>query len=254
MVEAKAKGEADMNFLFTKNSLPLASAHGAKIGLAQIVACLLLAWCFLAWLPTAQARDIGAALKLGTPGFGGDITIGVNETLNTRVGINFLSLAFEDDEEDDDEADIELEIGLLSFPLLLDWHPRGGNFRISGGLVINQNELSAKTTEPGSVDLNDRDYFVDSFSMDITFNAVSPYLGIGYGNAVRDVDRRWRASVDFGVMFHGTPKVRGRATASNPAQQEALNRDLDIEIADVQDDFSSLKIYPVISFGISRRF
>ncbi len=215
--------------------------------------CLLLILCFSLASPVAWARDIGAALKVGTTGFGGDMTVELTDTFNARAGINFFSYAF-DEEEEGDDADMELEIGLQSFPLLLDWHPWGGNFRLSCGLVINRNELSVKTTEPGSVELNDRDYFVDSFKMDVTFNLISPYLGIGYGNAVRDVDRRWRAAMDLGVMFHGKPGVRGRATASNPAQQEALNQDLAIEVSDVRDDLSGVIIYPVLTFGISYRF
>ncbi len=194
----------------------------------------------------------GVSLKIGTTGFGGDLAVGVGERFNLRAGVNVFSLSADSEDEIDQET-IRLRLKLLTVPLLLDWHPFEGNFRLSAGVAFNNNEIKINA-EPGSViELNDREYAVDDMSMGVTFNQLSPYAGIGYGNSVRG-DSRLVFAFDLGLMFHGTPKLRTSATASNPAQQAALDRDLAIETDDFRDDLSSFKFYPVLTFGMSYRF
>ncbi len=208
----------------------------------------------LAHVVSAREIEIGSALKIGTTGFGADVTFGLVETMNLRAGLNMLSLSFdfEDDDDDADDDELTLNVKLQTLPLLLDWHPRRRNFRLSGGIVLNNNKLSFEA-DAGERDFNDVDYLVDSFDIDVTFNTISPYLGIGYGNAIRP-GGRWRFAFDFGVMLHGTPKVRGRAVATNPEQQERLNQDVDEELEEFRDEMKGFTFYPVLTLGLSYRF
>ncbi len=81
--------------------------------------------------------------------------------------------------------------------------------------MINQNEivLSADPNEP--IELEDTDYNIESMDGSIEFQTFSPYLGIGYGNAV--IPGRVHFTCDFGFMFHGAPQVTATAQATLPA-------------------------------------
>ena len=118
---------------------------------------------------------------------------------------------------------------------------------------MNNNELSLKARPGDQIEFNDEEYRVERFTLAVTFNQFSPYLGIGYGNAATG-GKRFVFACDFGLMFHGTPKVRARAVASDPSLQERLNRDLDAEIDDLRDDLKSFSIYPVLNVGVAYRF
>jgi len=197
--------------------------------------------------------DGGTSLKVGTTGIGADVTVGVSEKLNARVGISGFSKTFSPNGEEEDDENISIKLKLQTIPMLLDWHPRAGNFRTSIGFMLNNNKISLNAQPGDQLDFNDVDYRVDSFSLDLSFNQFAPYLGIGYGNAAKE-GRRFVFAFDLGVMFHGTPKVTAKAIASNPAQQSALDRDLEIEITDLRDDVKPFKFYPVLNLGMSYRF
>jgi hypothetical protein len=136
---------------------------------------------------------------------------------------------------------------------LLDIHPFGGGFRVSGGGMLNKNEIQLRANLDRTVEIDDQEFSLSDFKGEVTFEEMAPYLGIGYGNAV-GADGRWHFSCDFGVMFQGEPKVSASATASNPAIQPIVDEALDREVADLQDDANAFKYYPVISAGVSFRF
>ncbi len=200
-----------------------------------------------------SAADIGASLKFGSPGFGGDMTVDISEKVNLRTGLNYFSLTIVPEEERADSENITAELRLLTVPLLVDWHPFHGNFRLSAGLAWNGNKISASAKPGEELDFNDRAYMVADFYGEISFNRISPYLGFGYGNAVAG-DSRWTLSLDIGVFYHGEPQVDAHATAAHPALQPAMDRDLAKEVADLEDDLRPYRFYPVLTLGLSYRF
>ena len=197
---------------------------------------------------TATGTDFGASFKLGTTGIGSDVTMSYKENLNLRAGLSGFSRTFESDEDD-----ITGKVNLLTVPVLADWHPKGGNFRVSGGIFLNNNKLSLSAGAGETVEINDIEYQVDDFSADLTFNRISPYLGIGFSNVAIE-GRRLVFAFDLGVMFHGTPKLSARATASDPALQPELDRNLEIELEERREDVEPFKFYPVLTFGAMYRF
>lgn len=226
----------------------------ARVFSRKVVFPLCLGACFfLACRLPAGAVDMAVGLKAGTTGFGGDFTIAVCRLVNLRAAVNYLSFTIEPEFDPDEDENLTIGVNLLSVPLLIDWHALGGNFRLSAGLAFNDNNLFLEAEPGDSLDFNEVDYVVDDFRLDIDFNRFSPYFGIGYGNAVGS-GGRVKLALDMGFLYHGAPRARARATAANPALQEMLNRDLKLEVADLNNDISAFRFYPVLSIGLSCRF
>jgi hypothetical protein len=194
---------------------------------------------------------VGVSAKVGTQGLGADLTLDIIEQLNLRVGFNALSADF--DYDGDDDNTYLAEINLQTIPVMLDWHPFSGDFRITAGLVLNENEVTG-SVEPGEdFEFNDADYQLESLSAELSFDDMGTYIGIGFGDAANS-STRFNLTLDIGAMYHGTPELTATATASNAALQAELNRNLAIEVADANEDLESFKWYPVISVGLSYRF
>jgi len=189
----------------------------------------------------AQAGGLG--LRIGTTGVGADFGFEVAPTLGGRIGLSGGEFKTSVD-SDDVRYDAKLKLANLS--LLLDWSPLGP-FRISGGLVPNNNK----------VDVNGQSNANPAFTVSGTVkpeHSVAPYLGIGYGNV-------WTKGVNFyfdlGVMFQGSPKVALTATcgpAATPAQCSQAQNDVATEQQKLQDKLDKYKYYPVANIGITIGF
>ncbi|MEI6166862.1 MAG: hypothetical protein WCS52_06685 [bacterium] len=198
----------------------------------------------------ASAGGLGLTVKAGTLGAGLEATVGVNDYLGFRFGVNMMSAG---PSIERDEGTINTDLDWLSYGPLVDLHVFGGGFRVTGGALINKNKFNLKANLNDSVTLDGQAYDLSALSGQVTFSEWAPYLGFGYGNAV-GADGRWHFACDFGVMFQGEPKVEASATASDPALQPYVNQALAKEVADIQDDASAFQFYPVISVGVSYRF
>lgn len=196
------------------------------------------------------AGGVGATLKVGTLGLGLEATVGLNDYLGVRLGGNRASW---DGKRDADEGTVYWDVSLQTYDALLDIHPFAGGFRLSGGLMVNQNKINLRADLNEPVELGGQEYTLSDMNGEVTFNTTAPYAGLGYGNAVSR-DGRWHFSCDFGVMFQGSPKVDAHATASDPALQPMVDAALEREKAEVQEDADAYKYYPVIALGVSFRF
>lgn len=200
----------------------------------------------------AESGRFAVGGKVGTLGLGGEITAGITSNINTRVGINGFSYDYSGTEGD---VEYDIDLKLFSASLLLDWHPFGGGFRISGGLLINQNELDTQARPMTSYTIGNTTYTpaqVGTLRGSIDFNDMAPYAGIGWGNAVGK-DKKWGVTFDIGVVFQGSPKVSLTADgllASDPTFQANLKREED-ELQDALDEF---EYYPAIAIGITYKF
>jgi hypothetical protein len=203
-------------------------------------------------MPEAEgsAGGVGVTVKAGTLGAGLEATIGASDYLGFRFGANMMSAG---PSIERDEGSIKTDLDWLSYGALVDLHVFGSGFRVTGGGLINKNKFKLKADLKKSVTLDGQEFSLSDLNGQVTFSELAPYLGIGYGNAV-GADGHWHFACDFGVMFQGEPKVEASATASNPAIQPYVDEALAREVADIQDDASAFKFYPVISVGISYRF
>ena len=195
----------------------------------------------------AAADGFGLGVKAGTLGFGVEGTFGLSESVNLRAGVNSYSVTG-DETASDIRYDGKLELRTLA--LLLDWHPFAGTFRLTAGLMKNDNALRLTATPTASQTIGGTSYTpadIGTLSGDVTFKSTAPYAGIGWGNAARR--GRFGGVFEIGAMFQGKPKVSLRASGGLVSQA-----DLNAEAQEAQTDLDDFKIYPVISLGLSFRF
>jgi hypothetical protein len=212
-----------------------------------LVICLL-----LCGAPKARA-DVGLTFQGGTLGAGLNLTLPMWPQVQLRVGGNYFVYSFDRTYSSIDTHD-KLHLG--SGMGLLDWHPGGGGFRLSGGLLLNGNRIDVTGVPSGTVyDVNGTPYpasQVGTLSGDVKVNALAPYAGIGYGDAL-SAGSPWSVSVDLGAAYQGTPKLT--YTADGPlASDPTFNANLNAEAAQARHDLNNFKYYPVVSLGLSYRF
>lgn len=195
--------------------------------------------------------------KAGTLGLGVDLVGEIIPQLNGRVGIGDLGINVE---VSSDRIDYDGDVNLGGIPLLLDWYPAKSGFRLTGGLVINNNEvdLDAQSSDRDrTITIGDREFTVNDvgdIEGDVEFNDIAPYIGIGFGNHVKP-GRQWAFTVDLGIMFQGAGDVSLKANnASQAALDLGLNAQLEREEDDIQDEVDNFKVYPILQIGVSYQF
>ncbi len=221
----------------------------------RIVTCCSLVVCAAVGAPgMGCATDIAGGLKASSLGAGVEGTLGLSPALNLRVSANAFSYGATTYKSGNS---IAYDLNLLSFPVLLDWFPLGDDsgFRISSGVIINNNEYTANAEPAASYDLGGVEYSaaeVGSLNGGVTFGTFAPYVGIGWGNPFV-TDSRLSFSFDLGIAYEGDPEVSMTASgpiASDPTFQANLQRETD----DIKDEIDAFKYYPVVSVGIAYRF
>ena len=207
----------------------------------------------------AGSGDIAVGVKGGTLGLGGEVTVGITPALNARAGYNGYNY---NGSTSKNSINYDYKLSLGSFPVLLDWYPfKHSGFRLSPGVIFNNNKVSATGTSPQALSytIGGTTYTstqIGSLTGTIDLKKTVPYAGIGWGNAVGK-DSRFSFAFDLGVMFQGTPKVALNASNlqnNTPGDQSAIQSSIDKEIADLKDTTDHLKYYPVVSIGLAYKF
>lgn len=190
---------------------------------------------------------LSMGIKAGTTGIGVEAVYGLKDKWNVRGALNGLDYG-----KDFEEAGIDYDgdLRLRSASLIADWHVFDGTFRISAGAFINGNELAGKAD--GNLDIGN-DTYDARLQADIDWRRFAPYLGIGWGNSMKG--GRLSFSTDLGVMFTGSPTARltgeERTGLIDPS---VFEEDLRREEADLNDEISDFKYYPVVTVGVNYRF
>ncbi|HKV09260.1 MAG TPA: hypothetical protein VJ725_14040 [Thermoanaerobaculia bacterium] len=214
----------------------------------------------LAASPGAAQVALGA--KAGTLGAGAELTVGLSRQLNTRLGVNGFNYS-----ERREASDIEYdgEASLRTATALLDWHPGGRGFRLTGGVVYNDTEVTGSSLPPASgvYDLGGVPVPVSilgTLDAKADFDPVVPYVGLGWGNAVSE-GKKVGFFFDLGVIFQGeadvelTPNIpAGSPINTTPGARDALEILLSREEADLEDEAADYDLYPVVAIGLTYRF
>ena len=195
----------------------------------------------LAACGAAQAAGIG--IKAGTTGVGADVAFGVAPTLDARLGYSALNWGY--DVKTSSNVSYNGDVKLSNLNALLDFHPLGPVFRITGGVIFNANKYEATghpSTGPGSFNAK-----VESGK------SAAPYLGIGWGNVAGAGVNLY---ADLGVMFMGEPKATLSANCAGLTALECstLQSQTAAEQARLQDELKRFKAYPVLSIGVTIGF
>lgn len=191
----------------------------------------------------ALAADYGTVYtQLSTNGPGIGYAVSVAPNWAARGQVNVFKQSFSGNVGDfGSNSSLEIQINFNTVPLLADWYPGDGGFRVSGGVVFNNNKI----TIDGKGNVNNKPATVNA---EIKMSdAISPYLGIGYATRPKDA-KGFGFNYDLGLMFQN-PKVSMSATGSGVTQA-----DVDAQVATVQDAMNNLKVMPVFGIGISYSF
>lgn len=213
-----------------------------------------LAFSFAALLPGMAGADPGASfgLELGTLGFGGQFAVPLSGTISARAGLDIMNPGFESEM---DGISYDLDAALRWMPLILDYAPGGGGFRLSIGLVLSMNDISMRSISTQSVEIGGHTYAPEQFGTLLTTvdcRAAAPYLGMGFSRHLQEKER-FGVTLDLGAMFQGYSISLSHEGGSVPPELEAqLLADLAAESQVVQDDLNGkFGVFPVLRVGLS---
>lgn len=199
--------------------------------------------------PGLIAGPLGAAVTLqaGSLGFGVEVVKSIIPDLNARVGGNFFSYGIYQT-NDDYDVKYDASLKLQSFSVLADWHGLPAGFYLSAGAFINNNKVEASGVSTVSYVYGGSEYTPEELGdldVAVAFATISPYLGLGWGNAIKEPGR-FGFVFNIGALYHGSPNVDLIATGmiEPTAEQES----------DIESDIKDVRIFPVLSFGLSYSF
>lgn len=205
--------------------------------------------------PADEGHRADLAAVIGTEGIGGQVSwLFVPHALALRVGANGFNYTHD---LTSDNIHYVGKLKLSNQDVLVDWHPFAGWFRLSTGVVFDQNSLKLTgdaTDSGGSYEINGNTYSaaqVGTLSAAVKFRAAAPYLGIGWSDSSTQSGLHFVA--DVGVVAQGTPKASLSATGS-AASNAQFRSDLRQEQARLQDSLDAFRWYPVIQLGLGYRF
>ena len=189
----------------------------------------------------AQAAGIG--IRAGTTGIGADVAWDIAPAVSARVGYSALTWGYD---VNTSNASYKGDLKLSNLSGLLDFHPLGPVFRITGGVILNDNKYQATghpTVAPGN-----------SFNATVEpAHRAAPYLGIGWGNVSGAGVNLY---ADLGVMFMGSPKATLNAdcTGLTAAECSTLQSQVATEQVSLEDQLKRFKSYPVLNIGVTIGF
>jgi hypothetical protein len=202
-----------------------------------------------------QTNNFALGAGVGTTG------LSLNGTFQLSDNINFRGIyANYDFSENDTESGIayQFDIELDTFSLLLDWHPSADSgFRISLGGINNGTNFSAKTTQTsGNITVGNSTFLasdIGTINAKVDYDSFAPYIGIGWGNAVRQ-DQSLSFALDIGVIGMSDPNINLTSSGTNTTIQPALDAQLEVEKRELESSLDGFNLYPVINLSLAYRF
>jgi hypothetical protein len=210
----------------------------------------------LALSPAMAAAQSGprpfVSPTISTLGLGVEAGLRLNELVGVRLGGNWLQFGFDRQIE---EVDYEADATLGSIGTILDLHPFGGGFRVSGGARLNFNQADLTGRGEGTIEIDGQVFDAaeaGTIDGDVEFDTFAPYLGIGYGGSL--LGGALALTFDLGVLYQGSPDVSLTANAGSLADDPTFQAALANEEQDVEDDLEDFTLYPVIGLAATYRF
>ena len=207
----------------------------------------------------AHADGIAVGAKVSTLGIGPEITIGLTDAINIRLGANFFNM---DKTLTEGGNEFDFALKMSNYTAFADFHIFGGGFRLTGGAMNNKgNILSGIANSANNYDINGTSYTnveVGDLKGELRMGQdISPYLGLGWGNNIGGTSN-FSFNFDLGVFFTGVPKASltttGGTLASNAAANQILQDNLAREQDKILEDIKDFKYYPMVSISIAYRF
>jgi len=221
---------------------------------------------------TKPFSSVGIGVKIGLGGVGFDVaTPLIPGRLNVRGGAGFFSYTYNGTI---DNEPVAANLKLDNAEVMVDWFPFKGSFRLSAGTTVyNTTGLNGTVTvAPGSkITVGNDSYTSDPTNPLMgTVNAgfggkAVPRFTLGWGNMVAK-NHHIRFETEFGVEIIGTPTVAwtysGEACDNTTSGSNCANyatfssipgasADIANQTASLQSDVNSVKVFPILSFGLS---
>ena len=173
------------------------------------------------------------------------------------------------------------KLELANFGLLLDWHPFDNGFRVSGGAILNRNEINARATSE-TLNLGGTPYGRGEVDAKVDFRNFAPYLGVGYdggrgkkgfsffaeagamfqgkarltgkGNVMGTAGDLRNQRCDFTISRNGQANITGGAAVCMTMMADPLRDSIRQEHEKLNDKLKNFKVYPVVALGVIYRF
>lgn len=209
---------------------------------------LLVGLVFVHSLAGAQEHAISA--KAGLLGLGVEYAYSFGERVAVRGMLYGSSYSF-----DAIESGIDYEFGLDfdSLGVAVDLHPFTGPFRLSAGLLANDNSLNATSTPANNITVGNTVYTpseIGTLSASIGFDGTAPFVGIGWDWSR---SKRFGVSLELGLVKQGSPQAS--LSASSPLLGDpTFMSDLRAEELQLEESLDDLDVLPFASIGLSFRF
>jgi hypothetical protein len=206
--------------------------------------------CLLAALQSpAHAEGHAIGLKAGALGLGVEYTYSLNDRVAFRGGLNGSEFGF-----DEEESGITYDFDFVwdSLSLAVDFHPLKTAFRLTAGLLKNDNRLEALSRPTANITIGDTVYTpqqVGTLVGRASFDDAT-ILGLGWDWSRA---KRFGVSLDVGVLDQGDPTVTLRGVGpllGDPAFQA----DIASETAQLDDSLADFDVVPYLTLGFVFRF
>jgi hypothetical protein len=197
----------------------------------------------------AHAEGHAVGLKAGALGLGIEYAYDLNERISFRAGINGSQMGF-----DDEESGIAYDFDLVwdSVSVAVDFHPLESAFRLTAGLLGNDNRLDAASRPTGNVTIGNTVYTPQQAGTLLGRARFDDalFLGVGWDWSR---GKRFGMSFDLGVLDQGAPTVTLTGTGTlfgDPSFQE----DIAAERQELDDALADFDVVPYATLGFAFRF
>jgi len=188
-------------------------------------------------------QDYAVSAKISSVGISLEGLRKIDDNFIGRAGFSYFSYSLSETNTEED-FNYDADLHLFSISVLADYFPFHNNLRITGGFFINLNKADIVLNPSRSYQIGGTVYtpaLLGNVSGKIKFNAISPYIGLGFGNFM--LYDRFLFSFDIGTIYQGNPKVDLDANGLlEPTKEEEPK---------IEDNLSWFKFYPVVSLGIT---
>ena len=200
--------------------------------------------------------SVGLGLSASTNGYGFNAVAALNDKLAFRLGYENFDLSLPNVvsfPQDNYELTVSPTVKLGGVSAIFDYYLLKWLY-VSGGLMINNFNLSARIESLESVQIGDIEYFPSEMGeMKAAVkmqNKLSPYFGIGFGRNIAK-NNRLGFSFELGAYHGGSYIVDVSGTEFFRANGEPANLESIDNLNNVLKSISWSGIYPVVKFGLS---